>query len=75
MVKASVTRASYKRRLRENKINYSAKKAKVEMMKELVVEYGKIKSLNNVNNICSFQAFYDKKILFPWLKKETLQCM
>ena len=62
MVKASVTRASHKRRLHEKKIN-SAKKAKVKMMKELVVEYNKIKSLNNnVNNIyCTFQSFYDEK--------------
>ena len=75
MVKASVTRASHKRRLHDNKLNYSAKKAKVEMMKMLVVEYNKVKSLNNVNNTCcTLQGFYDeKKILFPWLKKETLR--
>ena len=68
---SSVTRASHKRKLNENKINYSAKKAKVKMMKKLVVEYDKIKSLNNFNNICSFQAFYDKKNLVPMVEERN----
>ena len=74
MVQLNVTRASHKRRLHENKINYSSKKAKVTLMKELVLQYDKLKSLNKVNNHSLFQSFYDeKKILFPWLKKETLR--
>ena len=34
MEKAGVTRASHKRRLHENQINYSAKKAKVKMIED-----------------------------------------
>ena len=75
MVRLTVTRASYKRRLIENKVNYSSKKAKVKLMKELVLQYNKLRSLNKVNNNYSlFQNFYDeKKVLFPWLKKESLR--
>ena len=75
MVRLTVTRASYKRRLIENKVNYSSKKAKVKLMKELVLQYNKLRSLNKVNNNYSlFQNFYEeKKVLFPWLKKESLR--
>ena len=46
MVKVSVTRASHKRRLHENNINYSAKKANVTVTKDLVLQYNKLKSLS-----------------------------
>ena len=75
MVRLTVTRVSHKRRLHENKVNYSSKKAKVKLMKELVLQYNKLRSLNKVNNNYSlFQNFYDEKeVLFPWLKKESLR--
>ena len=61
MVKVSVTRASHKRRLHENKIHYSAKKAKVTMMKDLVLQYNKLKCLSKDSNINLFQTFYNEK--------------
>ena len=76
MVRLTVTGTSNKRRLHENKVNYSSKKAKVKLMKELVLQYNKLRSLNKVNNnsYSFFQCFYDeKKVLFPWLKKESLR--
>ena len=50
MARVSETRASHKRRLHENKLIYSSKKAKVTMIKELVLQYDKVNSLSKDNN-------------------------
>jgi len=43
-------------------------------MKKLVLEYNKVKSRSKDSDINLFHKFYtEKKIVFPWLKKETLR--
>ena len=61
MARVSETRASHKRRLHENKLIYSSKKAKVTMIKELVLQYDKVNSLSKDNNNDLFQTFYNEK--------------
>jgi len=69
------TRESHKRKLDENRRNYSSKKAKIIMMKKLATEYKRLKNNSNTNNnYYLLNSFYDeKKILFPWLKKESFR--
>ena len=67
------TRADCKRRLHENHMNYTSKKMRVSMMKGLVLEYNKIKCKNKVDTNLFHNFYIEKKVLFPWLKKESLR--
>ena len=71
------TRASRKRKLDENRQNYSSKRAKIMMMKKLVADYNKLnkkKSCKANNDYYLLHSFYEeKKVLFPWLKKECFR--
>ena len=55
------------------KDNAPAKKARVVMMKQLAKEYNKDKNKDN-NITYYFNCFYEKnKLIYPWLKKDTLR--
>ena len=40
-------------------------------MKELVLQYNKLRSLNKVNNYSLFQSFYDEKNLIPMVEERN----
>ena len=56
-----------------SKSNAPAQKAGVVMMKQLVKEYNKVK--NKENDVTYyFNCFFEKnKLIYPWLKKDTLR--
>ena len=68
-----LTRRASKRKLQELQHNAPIKKARLSLMKKLGTEYLKVDH-NIRNNKFRFNKYYDeKKLIYPWLKKESLR--
>ena len=65
------TRLQTKRKRLETIKNAPAKRARVELMKKLAIDFNDANKSKKKNY---FTEYYDtKKLLFPWLQKETLR--
>ena len=70
------TRASHKRKLDENRQNYSSKRAKITMMKKLVADYNKLYKKKNCkanNNYYLLHGYYEEKNLVSMVEKRINQ--
>ena len=70
--KLLITRSSLERKKQELISNAPIKKARIQVMKELI---SKFKESNlNKDKVNNFSKFYQlQKFIYPWLKKESLR--